>query len=154
MDNISRIYALSWKAAYKGIVPQTYLDQLSEYRWSLFLADNLSKSYVLLDNDRYIGTSSISSARDEKMIGWGEIISIYLLPEHFGKGYGKALFNFSINELKRSGFSNIYIWTLDKNTRARAFYEKYGFTHDGQKITCEIGGENLDEVRYIYQLPE
>lgn len=154
VDDISRIYALSWKTAYRGIVPQTYLDLLSEHRWSLFLADNLSKSYVLLNNDRYIGTSSICPARDEKMTGWGEIISIYLLPEYFGKGYGKILFNFSINELKRSGFSNIYLWTLEKNMRAKTFYEKFGFTQDGQKMTCEIGGEKLDEVRYVYQLPE
>ncbi len=149
-DDISLIYVLSWKAAYKGIVPQTYLDQLSQQRWSSLLAENPSKSFVLLDNGQYIGTSTVSPARDEEMAGWGEIISIYLLPQHFGKGYGKILLNFCINELKNAGFSCIYLWTHEKNNRARAFYEKSGFSHDGQKITCDIGGENLTEMRYVY----
>jgi len=30
VPDISRIHALSWKAAYKGIVPQAYLDGLKE----------------------------------------------------------------------------------------------------------------------------
>ena len=30
---ISRIHALSWKSAYKGIVPQAYLDELKEDFW-------------------------------------------------------------------------------------------------------------------------
>ncbi|MGE4486137.1 MAG: N-acetyltransferase family protein [Oscillospiraceae bacterium] len=149
-DEISRIYALSWKTAYRGIVPQTYLDGLSEKRWSPLLAENPSRSYVLLDNGRYIGTASISPARDKKMAGWGEIISLYLLPEHFGKSYGRALLNACISELAQAGFSKIYLWTLENNSRARTFYEKSGFVRDGQKITCEIGGENLTEVRYVY----
>lgn len=148
IDDVGRIYSLCWKSAYKGIVPQDYLDEITEKRWS-FLADNPSKSYVLLDDGKYIGTSSVSPARDEKMSGWGEVISIYLLPEHFGKGYGKALFDFTINELKNRGFDKIYLWTLKKNDRARRFYEKNGFVHDGNTMLCEVGGEPLTEVRYI-----
>lgn len=33
VKDISRIHALSWKSAYKGIVPQTYLDELKEDFW-------------------------------------------------------------------------------------------------------------------------
>jgi len=148
-DDISRIYASSWRYAYRGIVPQAYLDGLSELRWSPFLAENPSKSFVLLENGEYIGTSSISPARDERMTGWGEIISLYLLPEYFGKGYGKVLFLNSVRELNRRGFGSIYLWVLEKNQRARSFYERLGFTYDGETISCEIGGKALTEVRYI-----
>ena len=37
---ISRIYALSWKTAYRNIVPQKYLDELSEDRWYIVLKDS------------------------------------------------------------------------------------------------------------------
>ena len=32
-DAISRIYEESWKYAYRGIVPQEFLDDLPESRW-------------------------------------------------------------------------------------------------------------------------
>lgn len=149
-DDISRIYASSWRCAYRGIVPQAYLDRLSELRWSALLAENPSKSFVLLEAGKFVGTSSVSPARDEKLSGWGEIISLYLLPEYFGKGYGKALFQHSVRELNRRGFENIYLWTLEGNRRARAFYEKHGFAPDGGTISCEIGGKALAEVRYVH----
>ena len=149
-DDISRIYASSWRNAYRGIMPQAYLDGFSDLRWVPLISEDFSKSYVLLDNGRYIGTSSISPARDEKMAGWGEVISLYLLPEYFGKGYGRILLDFCLNELKNEGFDRVYLWTLEKNQRARTFYEKLGFKHDGGKIICNIGGEDLIEIRYVY----
>lgn len=30
VENISKIYAQSWKTAYKGIIPQSYLDDLKD----------------------------------------------------------------------------------------------------------------------------
>ena len=148
-DAISRIYALSWKTAYKNIVPQQYLDELSESRWSDILRNSPNDAFVIMENGIYIGTSSICPARDEKMSGWGEIISIYLLPEYFGKGYGKPLFDNSVNALLNMGFDKIYVWVLEQNMRARRFYEKNGFTLFDKKM-INVGGVDLPEVRYIY----
>jgi len=148
-DAISRIYALSWKTAYKDIVPQQYLDELSENRWSDILRNSPNDAFVIMENGVYIGTSSICAARDEKMNGWGEIISIYLLPEYFGKGYGKPLFDNSVNALLNMGFDKIYVWVFEQNMRARRFYEKNGFTLFDKK-TINVGGADLPEVRYIY----
>jgi RimJ/RimL family protein N-acetyltransferase len=148
-EEISRIYARSWKTAYRNLVPQEYLDSLSETRWCPILLENPSKSYVLIDGGQLIGTASFSPARDEAMSGWGEIISLYLLPEHFGKGYGRALLRFCVRALDRAGFPNVYLWTLEENRRARAFYEAAGFRPDGQKMAVSIGGELFTEIRYI-----
>jgi len=84
------------------------------------------------------------------MNGWGEIGTIYLKPEYFGKGYGKLLLSFCIKELKNIGFERIYLWTLEKNLKARAFYEKFGFTFDGEKGEHNFGGESLTVLRYAY----
>jgi len=65
-DDISRIYAASWKNAYRGIVEQSYLDQLSELRWSHFLAENSDNSFVLIEKGQYVGASSINPARMKK----------------------------------------------------------------------------------------
>ena len=147
-EAVGGIYAASWKAAYRGIVPQAYLDELSGDRWAARLSDSPYRSYVLLENGRYAGTSSLTPARDEDMAGWGEIISLYLLPEYFGKGCGKALMEFDIRTLGEAGFDKLYLWALEENGRARAFYERCGFRHDGGTKVCDIGGKPLREVRY------
>jgi len=149
-DAISRIYALSWKAAYRNIVPQQYLDELSEFRWSAVLENSPYDAFVMLENGRYIGTSSICAARDENMKGWGEIISIYLLPEYWGKGAGELLLDNSVTALIKKGYQKIYLWVLEENRRARKFYEKSGFTLSADKSLINIGNKDLLEVRYIY----
>lgn len=147
--NVSEIYALSWKAAYKGIIPQKYLDELSLERWIPFLKVSPSSSHILLNGDHYIGTSAVSKAREEQMNGWGEIISLYVLPQYFGEGYGKQLFLHAIKDLKEQGYDKIYLWVLEENSRARAFYERHGFSPTKDTITIEIGGKVLTEMRYV-----
>lgn len=148
-DAVGRIYAASWKAAYRGIVPQAYLDGLSEHRWAAHLADNTAESYVLLADGKAVGTSSICPARDGDMPGWGEIKSLYLLPEYFGKGYGRALLAFCVGRLKTAGYDRVCLWALADNVGARGFYETCGFRHDGAEKVCAIGGEDLAAVRYV-----
>ena len=78
-DAISRIYALSWKAVYKNIVPQKLLDELPENKWADVLRNSSYDNYVLIKDGKYIGTSGVCPARDGDMPGWGEIMSIYIL---------------------------------------------------------------------------
>lgn len=103
-----------------------------------------------MDNGKYIGISSICAARDEAMAGWGEIISMYLLPDYFHMGIGKPLVENSISALIKMGYSKIYLWVLQENTRARKFYEKNGFTLSADTVTIQIGNKDLAEVRYTY----
>lgn len=151
-DAIGDIYSCSWKAAYQGIVPQNYLDELSGRHWSSVLADSQYDAYVILDGEHYAGTSSICGARDDKMTGWGEIISIYLLPAYFGKGYAEPLFDCAVNALMEQGYKSIYLWVLEDNLRAQTFYEKHGFVQNGDTSLITICGKNLTELRYIKHL--
>lgn len=148
-SDVSHIYAYSWKTAYKDIVPQKYLDELSVERWTPLLQDSPYTGFVLKVNDEFVATSSISLARDETMSGWGEIISIYVLPQYFNQGYGRSLFSYSVKQLYDKGFKNIYLWVLEENIQARSFYERHGFFHNGDKTAINIGGKELIEVRYV-----
>jgi RimJ/RimL family protein N-acetyltransferase len=152
LEEVSRIYALSWKFAYRDIVPRHYLDALSEDAWVPRLKNSRFSALVMLDGDEYIGTSSFGAGRDADLPGWGEIVSIYLLPEYIGKGYGGRLFRAVLDELESSGFKSVFLWVLRENTRARAFYEKFGFAESGSEKPIVIGGKELIEVRYILHL--
>lgn len=149
----STIYAMSWKIEYNGIIPQSYLDALSSERWVDKLGntgyESFRADYLLSDNGKFVATSSICKARDEEYADWGEIMSIYVLPEEFRKGYGSALFSYVTNQLKENGYSNIYLWVLEENQRARRFYEKMGFRANGDRMIQNIGGKDCTEIRYV-----
>ena len=74
-----------------------------------------------------VGTSSFCLSRFPQFEDCGEIISLYLLPEYMGKGYGKELLKTAISELSAQGFQEIFLWVLEENNRARHFYERCGF---------------------------
>lgn len=106
---ISKIYEESWKYAYKGIIPQEYLNSIPEGRWSKNFDIPGWKTLVCIVDGKYIGTSSFCKSRFEQFPDCGEIISIYFLPEYMGKGYGKKLLETSILELKKLGFDELFL---------------------------------------------
>lgn len=154
----SYIYAMSWKVGYKGIIPQPYLDALPLDRWADKLGntghESLRADYMVWDNGKFVATASICRARDEQYKGWGEIMSIYVLPEEFGKGYGSSLFSYASEQLKENGYGDIYLWVLEENQRARSFYEKMGFRANGDRIYQNIGGKDCAELRYVNRISQ
>lgn len=145
---ISRIYEESWKYAYQGIVPQEYLDSISEGRWGSHIEQEDRKNLVMVEDGRMIGTSGFGRARMAEMGGFGEIISLYLLPEHMGKGYGRLLLRAAVGECKKMGFDKVFLWVLEENQNARRFYEKCGFMQMERYLFSDIGGRELKEVQY------
>lgn len=146
----SHIYALSWKAAYNTIIPKDYLDNLSLERWTPLLKNSPFDGYIVEEDSTYVATSSISKGRDKLYSDWGEIISIYVLPSYYHKGYGKFLLDYVMNKLFDKGYQKIYLWVLVENMVARSFYEKNGFSFNGDKAKIVIGGKELTELRYTY----
>ena len=126
------------------------MDFLPENRWSPFLAEDSSRLWLAA----IIGASTHGPARDGAMPGWGEIVSIYLLPEFYRQGIGSKLFQASLESLASMGYSDGSLWGLEDNYPARRFYEKNGFQRSGDFLCDTIGGKPLREVRYILHLGE
>lgn len=148
---VSDIYERSWKYAYRGIVPDAYLDGIPAGQWAPRLRQQGRSSLVALHEGQIVGTSSFAPARMESMKEWGEIISLYVLPEAMDKGIGYELLKSAVAQLRREGFSSVYLWVLEDNTRARRFYERYGFERSGAVQTANIGGKMLREVQYVFR---
>lgn len=150
---ISRVYEESWKYAYRGMIPDDYLDSIPEGRWVSLAGRPGFRHLVLLDEDHIVGTSTFCASRLEELAGWGEIVSIYLLPAYMGRGYGRALIEAAVQGLTAMGFQNIFLWVLEENVRARRFYEKMGFANSGAFLHDNLGGKDIREVRYVYSVP-
>ena len=78
---ISNIYECSWKYAYKNIIPQEYLDSIPRGRWASSITKDGMYNLVILENGLIIGTASICKSRWKQYSEYGEIVSIYFLPE-------------------------------------------------------------------------
>ena len=147
---ISNIYESSWKYAYKNIIPQEYLDSIPTGRWANSITKDGMINLVLLENELIIGTASICRSRWKQCDEFGEIVSMYFLPEYMGKGFGSHLLKRCIKELNSLGFDKILLWVLADNVRARKFYEKNGFVCSNEYLNDNIGGKEIREVMYLF----
>lgn len=80
---------------------------------------------------------------------FGEVASLYLLPEYYDKGYGRELLE-SVRDELLGTYEGVYLWVLRENERARAFYEKLGFVPTEDACLCDINGKTLTDIRYVY----
>ena len=146
---VSRIYEESWRSAYQGIVPQAYLDGIPAGLWAAALEGAGRSSLILTENGAPVGTACVCPSRWPDWPGFGEVVSLYLLPEHMGRGYGGPLLEAAVKTLAEQGFQDVLLWVLEENRRARRFYEIHGFSPAGDAMEQPIGGKVLREVLYL-----
>lgn len=121
-----------------------FLKDLTAYKDKSFF-------YVAQKQEETIGILTLSQCRDNDKLDTGEIISIYVLPSYWRKGYGSKMMEFALDKLSFLGYKECCLWVLKDNIRARIFYEKLGFSLDGREKEIYIG-KNLTKVRYIKKL--
>jgi L-amino acid N-acyltransferase YncA len=153
-DAIARTHVASWKATYRGIVPQDYLDSLSieerAERWrSSLITPSGMKIYVADGSGTICGFASGGPARAEIAGFSAELYAIYLNPDMQLKGIGSRLFWDVAKDLQSSGHRGMYVWVL-KDNPSRGFYERMrGIPLTAAEI--EIGGKSLEEVSYGWE---
>jgi ribosomal protein S18 acetylase RimI-like enzyme len=72
-----------------------------------------------------------------------ELYSIYILGRAQGTGLGTALLNAAVGEFPA------YLWVLEDNVRAQAFYRRHGFRPDGKRGLLPPEWENVPEIRMV-----
>jgi len=154
---IAVVHVRSWQGAYRGLLPQAYLDGLDPAhrvgRWerSLAEADVASTGVLVADvAGTVLGFVGYSPSRDGDAdpSRVGEIGAIYLLPSAWGEGIGRQLMDAALQRLAEAGFDWVTLWVLDSNVRARRFYEASGWSPDGALKRDESRGFPITQVRY------
>lgn len=150
------IHMRSWVLAYKDSVPEDIIDSHNARRpamWKELLANNTDVHYVALLDDTIIGIITINPSYDTDLPKTVyELSGLYLDPDFVGKGFGRLIMDWIKNEISSRGYKAISLWVLDRNFRARAFYDKCGFKPDGKSKESGIG-DTLKE-RYIFMIPD
>lgn len=153
VEAIARVHVQTWQVAYRGQLPDAWLDGLSETRradlWRSTLQEADHGVLVALAADTVIGfCDPIRSRDDDATPDTGEIAAIYVDPAHWGRGAGHALLNAGVERARRAGHHTLTLWVLATNARARRFYERAGFCADGGEKREGRGAYVLHELRY------
>jgi len=146
----AEIHVFGWRCAYRGIVPDEHLFNVMSVakrseRFEAILRDqkgsgwSTGESYVY-DDGIIKGILSIGPCRDEDKQSAFELGGIYIDPCLQGQGIGTALALYCEKAAVRRGYTEICLWTFEKNAAARAFYEKLGYIPDGATQTVEPYG--------------
>lgn len=151
---IARVHIDTWRTTYRGIVPDSYLDNLQyearERYWAGALSDPENGSLVYVaeaEDGQVVGFASGEPAQSSVPGYEGELHAIYVLQEHQGRGLGKALLLAVARRLQEISKHSMLLWALADNESSRRFYEALG----GQELKTqqfELGGVMLDEVAY------
>jgi GNAT superfamily N-acetyltransferase len=94
-----------------------------------------------------LGFATTGPARDDDREGWGELYAMYVDPDSWGTGVGRALMAGARQRLVTIGFSDAVLWALAGNDRALRFYRADGWQPDGTQRRDERRGAPVDEIR-------
>ena len=129
----------AWQTAYRGIVPDDYLDALDvEERRERWRA-------------RLEGGDCTFVVEEHGIAGYCRVVppdvvrGLYVLPERRRGGLGSALLTAGLDELRARGGDVATLWVFTANHPARAFYARFGFLPDGTAGVDE--GTGVDEIR-------
>lgn len=153
--SIAEVHVASWQSAYRGILPDKMLANLSvetrSKNWQVWLERSQGQTLVLEVDEQVMGFVMFGPTRDKDVDRHkvGEIYAIYLHPHIWRCGYGRKLVNEVKTLLQCEGCTELLLWVLEGNQAAICFYEKVGFKPDGvTKIEFEPDGTELFEHRY------
>lgn len=155
-DDFGRVHTESWQAAYRGLMPDDFLDNISAEERANGIRAAIERNPEPEEGRRLV------AELDGEVVGiallWaersgepdtGEVILLYLVPEAWGRGVGPALMGRCIDEMRSIGYREAVLWVAEANPRARRFYEREGWVPDGGRKVEDLGGSgDIAEVRY------
>ena len=62
----------------------------------------------------------------------GEVYALFVDPPRWGSGIGHALLERGLDHLRSLDLTDARLWVLDRNDRARSFYEARGWVDTGE----------------------
>lgn len=161
---VALVHVASWQAAYVGLIDQDVLDRQSvdarTTMWSTWIQRSLvgettdaygpvpHRLVVAELEGRIVGWVSFGGGRDADLRDQGEIAGLYAHPEAWSQGVGRTLIRHAEDALRAGGWRRAYLWVLNGNDRAIAFYRAHGWIADGGEKFGEGGSvDGLHELR-------
>jgi len=146
----------TWRAAYRGIVPDAVLDGLSVAEREASMRERLAapdagfRMAIAEEGGRAVGFVAFGPTRDgDAAAPTGEIYAIYVRRDAWGRGVGGALLGHARDALRSLGLGRITLWTLAGLERTVRFYTRAGFAPDGAARDVAFDGAAVRHLRLV-----
>jgi ribosomal protein S18 acetylase RimI-like enzyme len=156
---IAAIQVAAWRAAYRGHMPDAALDELDVSAGSLMWGKLLQSDHAITVAEvdgQTVAFCCVVPSRDpdHNPDSDAEISAIYVYPNHWRRGAGRALCTAAFAAAADSAFGAIALWVLATNAPAIRFYETMGFRRDSAtKSETVAEGVLVQLVRLRRKLP-
>ena len=154
---VARLQIDAALAAYGRIFPASapppvFDEVLAEWRGRLGTAVGTGQTTLLaVDNGRIVGV--VVAGPDPARPDRGHVARFYVSPDLWGQGIGHRLYLGALGWLRRGDYREATLWVLERNDRARTWYERLGWRTTGEQRTVyEPAG--IVELHYLIRLVE
>jgi GNAT superfamily N-acetyltransferase len=151
---IGAVHVRAWQAGYRGIMPDSYLDGLSAEERAKMWAEQLAKPpsdrllFVAERGGKIVGFAGGGPGRRPMDKGLFELYLLNVDPAHWMGGAGSQLIEVFTAWAVSQGATELVLWVVAENARARAFYERRGWAWDGSIDESDVLGAHVTECRY------
>jgi GNAT superfamily N-acetyltransferase len=153
IDVLAEVHLRSALYAYEGIFPPEAPKPAAEalaMHWQDALDDGASEVFAAEVGGEIVGGVIATTATSP---GVGNLRHLYVDPRAWGQGAGRRLHDAVVDWCVEAGVVPIELWVLERNDRARAMYERWGWVLDGVPRFTNPGTD-VSEVRYtLVRLP-
>ena len=147
----------SWRASYRGLVPDSYLDSLKPEQsvklWEQVLgaSSDAACTFVAEAGGEIIGFASGMTLADGKFGCDAELSAICVLPDEQRRGLGKKLLANVAATLISAGATGLMAWVLAKNEGAREFFKALGAEQLFEQTFTWDDGTEIDEDGFVWR---
>ncbi len=130
-ETLFAIHRESAMAAYTHVFPPDryeFPDKEMRRHWNAALSDPETEVVIGELRGTAVGFATVSP-------GW--LRNLFVVPAEWGHGVAPAIHDEAIERLREHG-PMARLWVLEANERARAFYERRGWRHDGERAMSEF----------------
>jgi ribosomal protein S18 acetylase RimI-like enzyme len=151
---IATVQVTSWWRAYRGLLDAAYLaglstDELTGH-WERLIDRLPSTEHLLVveTGGSVVGYAHTGPSRGvDAAPQVGELYSLYVSPDHWDLGVGRAIHDAGLEGMAGDGYLRATLWMLGTNDRARRFYGRQGWTTVAGRRTQEFGGHTVVDER-------
>jgi GNAT superfamily N-acetyltransferase len=150
VELIAGLHADSWRRHYRGAYSDAYLDGDVEADrlgvWSLRLANQDGATTTLLAEEEGGFVGFVHVVFDEDPY-WGSLVdNLHVVWVRKRNGFGSRLMSAAAGAVVEHGGGGLYLWVLEQNTAAQAFYEARGGRRADHRLVSPPGGQT-DRLR-------
>ncbi|MFA0057953.1 GNAT family N-acetyltransferase [Vibrio echinoideorum] len=145
IQEIALIHVQSWKSAFKGLMPERYINSYTfedrKTEWLSILNSGSESVIIVEENNKLVGFLSYS-----ENVHFLYLSKLYLCPSIYGKGVGCILMKELESNAQLASIDLIRLYVLDSNQSAIKFYSKQGFEFGDGFESEEFEGETIIDL--------